>query len=292
MKKIILLLLLLGITTGCTKIPAGYTGIKVKQYGSDKGVQDISLVTGRVIYNPMAYDVFKFPTFMQSVVWTEDAREGSKIDESFTIQTKDGLEVRLNVGLNYSLDDAKIPHLFEKYRKAPREIEKSYLRTKVRNIFLDVASTYTIESLIENKAEYLNSVEETATEELKADGFLVDTLTIVGSPKLPNSVVLSIEAKIEATQKAQQKERELQSAQADAAKRIADAEGVAKSRIVTAESIAKSNIIESKAIAEANRMVNKTLTRELIEFEKIKKWDGALPKVSGQSMPLLKIGVE
>jgi len=33
------------------RIDAGYEGILVKLYGTDKGVQDVSLVTGRVWYN-------------------------------------------------------------------------------------------------------------------------------------------------------------------------------------------------------------------------------------------------
>ena len=42
----------------CTeRIDAGYEGIKVKLYGSEKGVQDVSLVTGRVWYNPITESI-------------------------------------------------------------------------------------------------------------------------------------------------------------------------------------------------------------------------------------------
>lgn len=36
----------------CERIDAGYEGIKVNLYGSEKGVDDVSLVTGIVWYNP------------------------------------------------------------------------------------------------------------------------------------------------------------------------------------------------------------------------------------------------
>lgn len=40
--------------TSCSeRIDAGSEGILVNLYGSDKGVDDVSLVTGRVWYNPL-----------------------------------------------------------------------------------------------------------------------------------------------------------------------------------------------------------------------------------------------
>src|SRR5437870_3750731 len=39
----IIALLLLG---GCTKVPPGFVGVRVKMYGQQRGVQDIPIVTG------------------------------------------------------------------------------------------------------------------------------------------------------------------------------------------------------------------------------------------------------
>lgn len=52
---------------GYERIDAGCEGIKVNLYGSDKGVDDISLVTGAVWYNPLTEDVFEYPTYVQTV---------------------------------------------------------------------------------------------------------------------------------------------------------------------------------------------------------------------------------
>lgn len=58
MKKLFILFgLALATLSSCTRIDAGHEGILIKQYGSDKGVQDVSLVTGRVWYNPWTEDV-------------------------------------------------------------------------------------------------------------------------------------------------------------------------------------------------------------------------------------------
>ena len=46
---------------GCTYIPPGYVGIKVNLYGSQRGVQDIPVLTGRVIYNPWTEKIYGVP---------------------------------------------------------------------------------------------------------------------------------------------------------------------------------------------------------------------------------------
>lgn len=38
--------------TSCERIDAGCEGILVNLYGSERGVDDVSMVTGRVFYNP------------------------------------------------------------------------------------------------------------------------------------------------------------------------------------------------------------------------------------------------
>ena len=47
-KKFILFIALVGILTSCERVDAGHEGILVNLYGSDKGVNDVSLVTGMV----------------------------------------------------------------------------------------------------------------------------------------------------------------------------------------------------------------------------------------------------
>lgn len=76
---VVVLLALLFMPISCTRIDAGYDGILIKQYGTDRGVQDVSLVTGRVWYNPYTEDVAQYPTFVQTVDY-----------KAFQINAKDG----------------------------------------------------------------------------------------------------------------------------------------------------------------------------------------------------------
>ena len=81
-----------------------------------------------------------------------------------------------------------------------------------------------------------------------------------------------------AQQQAQQAEYELQRQQMLAKAAVAEAEGKAQSLLV-----------QAKAQAEANEILNKTLTPMLIENKKIEKWDGVLPKITGNSIPMINM---
>jgi hypothetical protein len=77
-------------SSGCyTVVEPGNVGILVNQSGSDKGVQDYPLQSGRVFYNPITETVFTYPIHVQRAVWTKDPTEGSKNNEEINYNSKD-----------------------------------------------------------------------------------------------------------------------------------------------------------------------------------------------------------
>lgn len=62
---------------------------------------------------------------------------------------------------------------------------------------------------------------------------------------------------------------------------IAKAEADKQVAITNAEAEAKKTEIAAEAQAEANRKISDSLSDNLIEYQKIEKWDGKLPTVSG-----------
>ena len=63
----------------------------------------------------------------------------------------------------------------------------------------------------------------------------------------------------------------------EAEQQVVQAEAKAKA----AEAQARAILVQAEAQAEANRMLAASLSQTLVEYEKIQKWDGILPKVSG-----------
>ncbi len=282
---ITLFLLTLVFSQSCSyrvKVPAGNVGIKVNMYGSDKGVNYQEYGPGKYWLSTINEEMFIFPTFKQNYVWTQDKNESSIKDESITFQTKEGMQCNADVGITYSLQQNKISEIFQKYRKGIEEITGIYCRNAVRDALVSVASTMPVESVYGNgKTKLINEAEKIVKDHLGKEGINVEKLYWVGSIRLPSQVIAALNRKIEATQRAEQRENELREATAEAQKQIAKAKG-------DSESI----LIQAKAKAKANEVINRSLTKNLIQYEAIKKWDGVLPKVSGKNTPFITIDMD
>ena len=109
----------------CTeRIDAGHEGLLVKMYGSDKGVQDVALVTGRVWYNPLTEQVFEIPTYVQTVNY-----------EAFTVNAKDGSVFTVDPTISLKVIDGKSPQIFKKYRKGINEVLQNTLYNHIKDVY-------------------------------------------------------------------------------------------------------------------------------------------------------------
>lgn len=101
-----------GIYTLCNlqTVPAGYVGVKVNLYGSDKGVQQEELGVGRYLltWNEQAY---LFPTFNQLHTY--------KVP--FTFQTSDAMAVNARIGVEYQVSRRWLRKFFRRIEKASKK---------------------------------------------------------------------------------------------------------------------------------------------------------------------------
>lgn len=269
--------ILLG-STSCSKVPAGHVGIKFYLLGGDKGIDYDELGPG-FYWIGMYKELYLFPTFTQNHVWTQDVAEGSKYDESFTFQDREGLELNADIGITYYLIPTHIPKLFETYKRGIDEITDTFLRNMVRDALVSRASQLDIDKIYgTERAALLDSVHKDVQRQVEPLGIVIERLYWIGSVRLPESVKQAIDMKIRATQTAIQRENEIRQAQAEAQKKIAEAEGRAKSLL-----------LEAQAQAEANRILAASITQTLVEYEKVIRWDGVLPQMTGGVVPMVNI---
>jgi regulator of protease activity HflC (stomatin/prohibitin superfamily) len=292
MKRASLMALALFVLAGCSieTVQPGNVGIKVFLMGGDKGVDHEVVGVGRYFLG-INTQLYTFPTFEQNYTWTRNNKEGDTRDESFTFQTKEGLAVNADMGITYHIPPDKVATVFAKYRRGIAEITDTFVHNHVRDALNEVSSTMPVESVYgEGKAKLIEDVQGRVTEQLRPIGIEVTKIYLVGTMRLPETVTSSINAKITATQQAQQSENELRRAEAEAKKSVATAEGEAKMNVARAEGEAQAILAKAKAQAEANLLVAKSLTSELIQYKKLEKWDGKLPQFSGGGVPLINIG--
>jgi regulator of protease activity HflC (stomatin/prohibitin superfamily) len=253
---VVALLTLMILAGSCERIDAGHVGVKVNQYGDNKGVDDVVAVTGMVFYNPFTTTVYEFPTFIQHKEY--------KGENSFVVNSKDGSEFSVSPIMNYSVQREKVPAIFSKYRRPLEDIEEGFLKTAVYDAFRLATNKYTADELISNRAVFEIEVRRLLDGQLLKEGFVINQFT--SNLIYPETFKKSIEAKNNAVQAALRAENEVKTAEAQAKIKVATAEGNAQAMLTSA-----------KAEAESNRMKQVTLTPLLLQLEYINKWDGKLP---------------
>lgn len=249
-------LLLVLLFNSCERIDAGHVGVKVNQYGDNKGVDDVVAVTGMVFFNPFTTTIYEFPTFIQHKEY--------KGENSFIVNSKDGSEFSVSPIMNYSVQREKVPTIFSKYRRPLEDIEEGFLKTAVYDAFRLATNKYTADELISNRAVFEVEVRKLLDNQLLKEGFVINQFT--SNLIYPETFKKSIEAKNNAVQAALRAENEVKTAEAQAKIKVATAEGNAQAMLTSA-----------KAEAESNRLKQQTLTPLLLQLEWINKWDGKLP---------------
>lgn len=280
------------MSTACgTTIQPGHAGIIVDSYGKDRGVQSYTATTGRVWYNPLTTNVFQYPTFVQSVVFTHSADEGQALNEEITFTNADQMSVAADVSLSYSLDVAKLPQFYVKFRSDDlNQFTYGYLRSLMRDKFNEKAGHYTIAQIMGDNGPFLKDVKDALQADLEPIGVKLESqFGFIGAPRPPQQVIAAINMKVQATQLAIQKQNELVQVQADAAKQVAQAEGAAKSAVAEARGEAEAERIKADADAYYNQKLASTLSALFVENRRIDKWDGHLPQVSGGATPFINL---
>lgn len=258
MKKFFYLLIAIIAMSSCTRIDAGYEGMRVNLYGSNKGVDDVSLVTGMVFYNPFTEAIYKYPTHVITVDY-----------EPFSINAKDGSSFTVDPTISLKIIDSKSPQVFVKYRKEDLlEVINTTLYNYVKNAFRIQLNNYTTDELVSKREEFEKAIENRLTKELNAECFQLEQMT--SGLQYPNSLVKAIDAKNAAVQEAQRAANEVLKIEAEARKKVAQAQGEAEALR-----------IKGDAEAEYNRKISASLSTLIIQQEMIKRWDGKTPVFMG-----------
>lgn len=259
------------------RIPPAEVGILVDMYGSDKGVNQISVLsTGRNFYNSITHDVIKYPSYIQQQSYS-----------NISFQDKDGLSMKADVAISYKFVPENIPNLYIEYRKDADYIIEVYFPTWIKNAMIKESAKMRVDKLYgEDKEKFRSNVRTSLQEDFQKKGIFIEDVYFTNGIGIPAAVKGRIDEKIKATQIAQQKENELAAVQADAKKVIAQEKGKAESRI-----------IEAQSRAESNNILNKSITDNLLKFRKlemqklsIEKWNGVTPTVTSGNGLILDLG--
>ncbi len=255
-----------------TTVQAGYVGVRVNLY-ADKGVKNEVVGTGRYFVG-INEQLYRFPTFNQLMNY----------GRPFSFQTSDAMEVKANVGVEYNIDPSKAATIFATYRKGIEEITDVNLRQYISDGLIKHAGKMDINELTQGgKSQLLDNVTKEIRSKLDPIGIRVVKLSWTDDLQYPEQVRQSINAKIEATQRALLRENEVAQSKAEAEKLRVAAQGEADARLTRAKAEAEAIAIKAKALRD---------NPGILQLNAIDKWNGVLPQylTAGAPVPFVPVG--
>ena len=283
----------------CTeKIPAGYVGVV---YNSLNGGVDGEVITqGWHLVSPTKKVTTYSIGIEQSYLTSEDKGD-SPVDESFSTPTSDGKSLTVDLEFSYKFDQDKIADTFIKFKgQSGNTVKDTFIKPKMRAWTQEVTARYPVTDVFGDKRQELNeALDVYLKQKFEPYGIIIDTVNFTNI-STDSETAEAIQKKVTAQQELELANIEAKTAkvQADKDKEVAliaaeqekeKAAIVAEQKKIQAEGEAQATKIKADAEAEANAKIAKSLTPELIEKQKIEKWNGSVPTVQGSSTPIINM---
>ena len=221
---ILALLVWVGTSSACVLIEDGEVGVS-KSFGA---INDDPVPQGIA---------FVVPVVRQVETWNVKLQEHK---ERAQVPSSEGLIVGLDVSLLFQLIPSQAPELRKTVGNS-RAVDDQLIIPYLRNGLRDVVSGYPVKNIYSEvgRKEIAQRLRAYLVENLEGRGIqIVDVL--LRDVQLPEKFRQSIEAKLTAEQKVQQKQFELQQAKMDAEIEVARAEGAAKAQTIIRETLSDS----------------------------------------------------
>ena len=254
-----------------TTIEAGYVGVRVNLY-ADKGVQNEVVGTGRYFLG-INEQMYRFPTFNQL----------KNYEQPFLFQSSDAMEIKARIGVEYNIDPQKAATVFATYRKGIEEITEVNIRQYISDSLIKNATLMDVNAITQGgKSKLLEDVTKEIRTKLDPVGIRIVKLSWMDDLQYPAQVRASINAKIEATQRALLRENEVAQSKAEAEKLRVAAQGEADARLTRAKAEAEAIAIKAKALRD---------NPGILQLNAIDKWNGVLPQymTGGATVPFVPV---
>lgn len=247
---IIAALFVVMIAANCfTIVQPGHTGVVVT-LGK---VKNITLQEGIHVKAP----------FVQKVVKIDNRILKLEVEtEAFS---KDLQTVTTTLAVNYRVDSNKS---YSIYKNIGADYETVLVTPAINEVLKAITAKYTAEESVTNRALISDGLVSGLNEKLNEIGLYVTDVNIINFD-FSEAFITAIEEKQVAQQKLLKAETEKQTA------------------ITNAEAEAETIKIKAEAEADANNTLKKSISNEIIEYNKIDKWNGVLPQVTGNASSLI-----
>lgn len=216
---------------------------------------------------------FKIP-LVQSKVFMETREKTyyfgktDEMDTTLEVSTKDLQTIRIDLTVQANITDPE-----KLFRAFNNKHESRFVRPRVKEVVQATIARYTIEEFVSKRAEISQIINADIADDLSEYGMNVNNVSIVNHD-FSDEYEKAIEQKKVA-------EQSVQRAKAEQEKLAVEAENKVK--------LAEYALREKELQAKANAIESNSLTPQLLKKMAIEKWNGELPKVSGDASTLIQL---
>ena len=255
-------------------VDAGYVGV-VKRLGA---VKPKELSEGFHIITPFIDSVEKFDIRL------------SKVTSDATASSKDLQVVNTSIAVQYSMTPELMPLTLQKVGTRA-VVERTLIDPSILESVKAITALYTAEELITKRDEVKTMIQQKissflneSTEEKNLTGLLLIANVAITDFDFSTEFNRAIEEKVRAEQEALKATNEKD-------RRVTQAEAQAEEQRLIADALAYEIEVESVARAEAIKREAEALADnpQLIQLRLAEKWDGQLPKFTGETVPFISI---
>jgi len=218
-------------------------------------VDEVCYKEGFYFYNPIAWDMYDLDAKVQAY---EVKKAGAA--------SRDLQDIHADVVLNFSIDGEKCHELL---KRVGVDFKKRIIAPAVQEVIKAATAHFAIEKVIQERAKLKEEIVKGLRERLGPYYITVHDVALTNFDFSPE-YAKAIERKQVEEQNVQREEFIRQQAIKKAEQQVALAKGQ----------------------AESNRLIRESLTKDLIQFEALKKWNGILPQVTGGAVPFIDLEIK
>lgn len=251
---VIVVILAIILSFSIVIVPAGSTGVVI--------------TLGKVSDNVMQEGFhFKVP-FVQNVAIISNKIQKQEVQANAVSKDLQTVESAIAVNYRVGLDSSA-----NIYKNIGERYEEIVLLPAVQESMKSVSAKYTAEELITLRAQVGEEIKASLKEKVSEYGIVIEKFSIVNFD-FSEEFNQAIEAK-------QVAEQNLIKTKTEQEQAIVIAEAEAQKQLIAAQAEADAITTKAQAQADANKLLAESLTDNVVEYEKIQKWDGKLPTVTG-----------
>lgn len=266
------------LTMMCTtRVPAGYVAV---QYNVNGGVKEEVLTQGWHFVPPTVKTTLYTVGIEQSYLTAGDNGDSSG-DESFSASSSEGKAITLDLTFTYQFQQDNVDKVFTKFKgQDGKSVRDSFIKPNIISWTKEVVAKYKVSDILGSERANVNvALSDYLADKFNPYGITVSNVSLINIT-VDKETQKAINAKITAQQNAETQAINNQT-------EIDKAEAEAKVKLTNAQAEADAAKIKAEAKAEANKKLAASITKELIENNKIDKWNGELPEYMGDGLSLI-----